>query len=399
MSMKKLIAAMLAASIAMTCAACARTAAPAENPTAAEENPLIVELDDFENYADDFAPLSILNSFGKVNFNKDAQYVKTGKGSARLDIIGSSTPGAAAPILRVPVNMQRKQIDASDFSKVAMIEAAMYNPDTVDRSVTVQLAQDSSYSREQKFTLKAGQWSTIAYSVDRSILALLLDITSLDFIHLSFEVADEPYVLYLDSIRIHKTEEDYVPTELTLKENEVAYFEDYWQYTMAYSQGTVGRKPTITLNTDPEFSKSGNSLKVSFTAPDSTITEDYEGMRLNTALIGAAGIRTMAAGDALVMEIYNPLEKQLRIFYQCFPRSGARLYVDNFVYLEPGWNTLRRTAAEFMAGGFDNNGNRVGAGCRMSDVWEIGWTLRYDWLPLGETVDVYMDDIRIERAQ
>ena len=79
----KLIALALAAAMLFSLPACKKKT---EDPDAALKEDVL--LNDFEAWAPDLQLARFMNGFGKISLNKNAEYVTSGSGSARLDPLG-----------------------------------------------------------------------------------------------------------------------------------------------------------------------------------------------------------------------------------------------------------------------------------------------------------------------
>ena len=90
--MKKLASVILLASVLCLSAAgfagCARDREQQDAPAA--QDPNTVMLYDFEDFETGVEPLILLNYFGKVSLNTDAQYVRGGSGSLKMVVLASS---------------------------------------------------------------------------------------------------------------------------------------------------------------------------------------------------------------------------------------------------------------------------------------------------------------------
>ena len=238
--MKKLISAALFACIllsAVPLSACVNKNDEHEVETPAGGDQVSV-LADFETWNPSFSLCRILGGFGKVSENTDEKYVKTGKGSAKLQPLGYYNQ-PATPFVYFPTYSQKYGRDLTDFSKVKRVSAWLYcenETGRVDMGLISSIASVNSAERIQQktFTLKQG-WNELAYEPDLNVMNIAYDITMIQGVSFAFEnvgsrdLADAP-VYYLDDVVITQAAE---PRELTdvveLNPYEICDFERLYQ--------------------------------------------------------------------------------------------------------------------------------------------------------------------------
>ena len=75
-----------------------------------------VILADFEEWAPDFQLLKLREEFGAIDVNKDTQYVKSGKQSAKLYVMGWEA--GTDPYFFIPTYSELFQFDYTNFNSV-----------------------------------------------------------------------------------------------------------------------------------------------------------------------------------------------------------------------------------------------------------------------------------------
>lgn len=170
---------------------------------------------DFESWNPSFSLCRILGGFGKVSENTDERYVKTGKGSAKLQPLGYySQP--TNPFLYFPTYSQKYGRDLTDFSVVKRVSAWLYCENEsgfVEMGLISSIASVTSAERIQQkaFQLKHG-WNELIYEPDLNVMNIAYDITMIQGVSFAFEnagsrdLADAP-VYYLDDVTITRASE------------------------------------------------------------------------------------------------------------------------------------------------------------------------------------------------
>lgn len=332
---------------------CAKNAG-GEDPTPAADDGTIV-VNDFENFIEDFAPMSVFNYIGKININRDDRYVLSGKASARIDLIGDTELTKSNPGFKVPLVYNKRGENHSDLSDVVMIESNFYNASDVDITVSVALTGTAN----QDTVLTAGEWTSAMFVVDRATLAIRSDLTK-DFkdITYSFKAPDSPKVLYLDKIVEYTTDEPYNKVEMTFDEGEVAFFEKPWQQyamiTAAPSNASEYYKPSVSLNSDSRYAKSGNSLRADFPGNTGDVASDvwaYSYVTFGSRMISESGLQTLGKFDTASFDIYNPGNEQIRLFVTINSIGGGFVAKANGVYVPAGsWKTVSFTGVDLTTG-------------------------------------------------
>ena len=106
---------------------------PEETREESRKEPTEIVLADFEKWAPDFQTLRLRNEFGSIDVNTDTDYVKSGKQSAALTVVGSS--GSENPWFFVNTVSTRFAYDYSDFSCIDSISAWFYNASDTDEQL------------------------------------------------------------------------------------------------------------------------------------------------------------------------------------------------------------------------------------------------------------------------
>ena len=234
----KLIALALAAAMLFSLPACKKKT---EDPDAALKEDVL--LNDFEAWAPDLQLARFMNGFGKISLNKNAEYVTSGSGSARLDPLGWKGSGSL-PLVYFPTQSDAFGFDHSDFSYVDYVSFDIYNANGEEKTMNAGLVSKinsiESVNRvgDRKFTLKPG-WNSCTLQVEPSVLAITADIADIKGVYFMFENAGSSVITedtpkyYLDNVQlIKKDEKSTSDFTVELRENEIADFEMLYQKYM-----------------------------------------------------------------------------------------------------------------------------------------------------------------------
>lgn len=206
------------------------------------------------------------NKFGIADFNKDAQYVSEGEGSARLEVWGSFYAGTTSPSMRIRLN----GYNVMDLSRLKNVQFNMYNATGEDSYVEVALSIGDKTTNFQKVELEKGANEIkIPYNVKG--LSGGYDMTQGKAILLRFpkkQTAEEAKknVFYLDNVGIGMTLKAPAPYSMTFDEGEFCSFDKSYQEFMTNVGGvsTGDSFPVLSVNKDKAYSADGEgkSLKV-----------------------------------------------------------------------------------------------------------------------------------------
>ena len=179
--MKKTTAAAFAAGMVLCSVAFTACKTEGNSATKGQEDTYTV-IADFESWAPSFQLMRIMNGFGKVTENNDGAFVRSGKGSAKLQPLGYYAQ-SSQPYLYFPLYSQKFGRDKTDFSKVKKITASIYcanETGSVEIGLISSVASVSSAERVQNREYKLNRgWNDLVYEVDLNILNIAYDITAM----------------------------------------------------------------------------------------------------------------------------------------------------------------------------------------------------------------------------
>lgn len=201
----------------------------------------------FENGYQDFNTAILINDFGRLSPNYVTKYVKTGKGSALLEPVG--TIGTKAkPLVYFPMASNIYDFNKSNIKLYDSVAFSMYNASDKDitgavgfiASVTSIYKVDTT--KVSEFTLKAGQWNDFTLTIDHAHCNLFFNIEETPGLYFEFEnqnVSDPAFApkIYLDDVKfINAKEPHIIQDDFILDENEICDFEkDFQKYFLSCS--------------------------------------------------------------------------------------------------------------------------------------------------------------------
>lgn len=369
-----------------------------------------IMVNDFEWFDTCFSPMRAANYFGVVTMNKDTKYVKSGAASARLRPMGDwyEAPNAK-PTLRIPFDMKLKGENYGDFSSVVMLTADVFNASDFDVDCRVYLSYTGGYTATKEVSLKTGAWTRVAYSIDRALLDITGDITKITDLNLEFPVVEkggEIPDLYLDDIKLITSKDPFKPIEMNFADNKILAFEENWEMlVLPTTSGNGYFDPTLSLNTNPKYAQSGNSLKVDFVGQDGTAPQwVYAGFYLPRAVLKKSGFDAKVGTDAFAFDVYNASANRQRLMIAMTNDAGRVFFKYIYIYLPVGeWSTVRFTFTELNRGWPDSikEGQQKGDGAtaagggtdKIASVY-----VHWDYSNADEAGDrtLYFDNFRYE---
>ncbi|MBQ8685661.1 MAG: hypothetical protein IJ514_05790 [Clostridia bacterium] len=201
-----------------------------------------VVLCDFERFEPDFQLMRLMNSFGAVNVNKDAQFVKSGETSAKLQPIGNYST-QTDPYAYIKTQSDRFDYDYTDFTWVKSVSMWVYNAQETKQRLEIGLISViNNFNSVGKtacstYELESG-WNKVVVYPDYDKLSFTMDVTSVQGVYFGFKNAgvrdpEEGPVYYLDDVTLNMAEKQIeIDTDYELDEGEVANFEYEYQAGM-----------------------------------------------------------------------------------------------------------------------------------------------------------------------
>ena len=213
---------------------------------------------DFEEWEPNFQTMALYSYFGRITRNANAQFVKGGNYSAKLQPVGGRV-STTFPCFVMPVKSELFDYDYSDFTNYEEVSAYLYNDSEKPITMTFGLAASYNVSTTtltagEKVVLAPKTWTRASYLVDWTFLSIAADPTQIAGVYFQFpdsgvEYPDQAPSIYLDNIVFTKAAEKGTiePLEMdkTDTKTEICDFEKSWQKyayraTVPEGDGEVG---------------------------------------------------------------------------------------------------------------------------------------------------------------
>ncbi len=211
------------------------------------DQPKKVLMNGFELFDRDIQLIRVFNEFGRLDENKDKQFVRSGESSLKITPLGSRVSTANPFFLLPTFSLRFPEVAFGDFSKVDSISFWFYNNEEENVNVGVGfgagvLTESTTDRRDyinktnvEYFSLSHG-WNYIEYTVEPAYLALQgLNIKEVYGVVLEFDyvqshqLADSPEV-YLDDVYLsYLGQEKTNALEIEVEKGTTAEGNAYWQ--------------------------------------------------------------------------------------------------------------------------------------------------------------------------
>lgn len=311
-----------------------------ENTENVESN--VITVADFEQWAPDFQLMRVMPNFGKVTENTDANFVKSGKSSAKVQVLGGQSD-VKLPLMYFPTVSTLFGYDHSDFSKVESVDMWIYNAEDKEMRVTVGLlsaianAMEVDTMRGETFTLAPAEWTKVKYYPAREVLSITGDLTEVPGIYLEFEnqnareLKDAP-VLYLDDVTITKNPAlGEVENVMSFNDGVVLDFESTWQKYAVYAKASsIKCKADVEVVKTADYGVTGlqgdYALRV-VTHKGDLFEASYPGIYIPEKVMQACGIKAIDKDDwaktSLEFDVYNDSNRVMRFFVEPGSRTNG----------------------------------------------------------------------------
>ena len=369
-----------------------------ESVGATPTNP-VVTLNGFESNMD-LNTISANGVLGKIQINKDTNFLTEGKQSAKVTV--TSKPWQTrTPSLFQATEIKYKEENYTDFGKVKHVLFDIYNAENTEKKIGVQLAYTlggdvsrfwvSAGSVAKFYTLQPNAWTTVRFDVPREYIPTAKDadgntINKVIGINLEFERpkdADENF--YIDNFRLYRSQTSFNAIEMTLQTDEICSFDSLWQMETLTSFGDIA--PSLNLVGNITSTGQGTALRMDLPSGEKA---GSCGFYLGSSVISQVDWDSYDDNDELCFDVYVPETGGCGNFSIRMTGNGTWIVDDYYYSLPRGeWITFRYSVAR-INGGLHAQGDRV---FRNMNNFGIYTSLR----PSEEIATIYVDNIRMER--
>lgn len=366
----------------------------------------IIKLNNFDSHAD-LSLMSMRAAFGKVELNKDENYIDEGAGSAKLIITHNPYVGGTGdPYLQQDMLFSITGEDYRDFSNVMALSLKVYNDQEEPSKIGFRLTYQSSNDQIEWFELQPKSWTTIDYRIARETIPVYMDnrlgteSRRVRNVLLVFpRPENEERVLYIDSFYMYRTTAPVSEVDFSMQEGEVASFDKFWQ--MKYCTAT-GRSSELTAKLSwvqmPSDLERKGLLKCQIPGGNGEIGK----ISMSTALLEKADLKQYQGKETqynFCFDVYvatdvdmNTYKFYLNGYSGAMPLFGYPLFktaTGDGVELKSGWNTIKIPFDKIV-------NNRVTLSDPIYTIYSRPqFTLEYE--ARKADITLYLDNFRMEK--
>lgn len=350
------------------------------------KNPVIT-LNDFETQIE-LSTLAMAGQLGKVELNTDEKYVTNGSKSAKVTVIHDPWSYSDDHVLYQGTDLVVRDEDFSNFAKTKRITMDVYNANETVEKIGMRLVYETGSSLSEWFSLTAGEFTTIEYTVARESIPEVTDdgeksnkVKGIEFL---FELPDgKDNLFYLDNLCLYNSFTSVEPLKRSLKTDEIASFDSWWQVA---SLTVTGGNYAPHTNWSKSMSKDVNPLLKLDCVPGGST---WPTIRIDTEHCAMIDWGSYSGNDAMKFDIYLPEGQWMEVSITLYGASVPMF--QKLIVLEAGkWNELSFTVDYIMANPYE------GTSRRFSLI--NGISIGYREFEGTENRQLYIDNIRMERA-
>lgn len=313
--------------------------------------------------------MQIWGYLGKAELNQDAAFVKSGKGSLKVQVESKpmvyEAPCIYQALNQTPINGKAH----NDFTEVTHICVDVYSAETETTRLGVGLVyfwnsndrNNTSQSATTWIDVQPG-WNKIVYTVNRESIiqtdiltedGITVRVPYVQYVSFWFERGEADKVYYFDNLKLYKTGTPTTVIDDVREKDEICTFEQSWQVTSLqhFPWLSTDLCPTLELNTDLRYVKNnrGGSLKMVFPIADA---ERYSGVNITDAYLDKMDFTQYRDDDYLCFNFYTPVENPVDFaVVQLFTNSNENIFFSRDYPIVAGkWMTVRLPIGELRNG-------------------------------------------------
>ncbi len=204
---------------------------------------------DFESFELDLQLIKLRENFGSISLNKDANFVKSGEGSAKVQPLGRYAVQSIQPYFIIPTVSELFNFDYQDFYNYTSVTLDVYNNEQDAVNMYMGLVFDGeTLSSSYTISLVNG-WNAVEYAIDVEELSAVFNLSECKGIYFKFDnacsrdIEDAPE-LYFDNLTCTLTDKPII------KLNGNAYLETNKEYdlnTLVSAKKVTGEELSYSL--------------------------------------------------------------------------------------------------------------------------------------------------------
>ncbi len=349
--------------------------------------------------------MQIWGYLGKAELNQDNSFVKSGKGSLKIEVESNpfvyEAPCVYQALNQTPINGKAH----NDFTEVTHISVDVYSAETQTTRIGVGLVyfwnsndrNNTSQSTTTWIDVQPG-WNKIVYTVNRESI-IQTDIIAEDgttirvpyvqYISFWFERGEADKVYYFDDLKLHKTGTPMTVIDDVREKDEICTFDQGWQVTslQCFPWLSTDLFPTLELNTDLQYTQYNRGGSLKMTLPVEAGGR-YTGVNITDAYLDKMDFTQYSDDDYLCFNFYTPIENPVDFaVVQLFTSSNENIFFSRDYPIVAGkWMTVRLSIGELRNGPTPQTN---------IDNCQIMQVASYTKATVGI---LYVDNIRVETA-
>lgn len=364
-----------------------------EKQETVENSSSIVELNGFDTHTD-LDTLWFQGALGKMELNKtETQYIRSGVGSAKVTV-DSNPYKDWIPRLIQATEQTKKELDFTDFSFVKFVSLDVYNAQTVERKIELQLDFDSSTGPKETFTLAPSAWTTVRYAVDREYIPTVYNVNNeqilkVSGINLFFERGETDETYYLDDMHLYKTSMPAMPISMELAENEFCSFDALWQTKLLektdWSDTSI--LPVLSYTSEVTSTGKGGALQMIAPAGDDSTAGGFAGIVFSDKQIAMFPWAQYDENDCFCFDVYAPKEGGIqRIWFNMYGETTTRFFVAEIEIPLGKWTTVSFPISQ------------LNSSTTVTELDYFGKTKMINITYMSDTTErvIYFDNFRVE---
>lgn len=280
--------------------------------------------------------------FDKAEVNEDEAYITEGTASAKLTV-----DGGLGGIPEFSIYTDTKYNTKSDWTDVQAISVDVFNADETARSMWVSfMTRESGATRaeylEKEYSLKPG-YNLITYVIDREVANRICYLDKVEYVNFRFENGhDDPYILYMDNLQAHLTEEPIGEMEKAYEEGELLFFDDPVDRYFASAttiRAMATEAATLSMCRDPRYIKSGTG------SLQATVVVDPAGLATHSPAVTISGEPVTRVDFSLYSKVQFSVMTDAdlpanNMMVEFFDVNGVFLNAIDDIRAQIGWGTM-----------------------------------------------------------
>lgn len=309
---------------------------------------------DFESYQE-IVTMSANNNLGTLTQITDSAYVKTGKQSLKIDIVGREIYGYSTfeePQLKI--RGSSPYVQKKDYSTYDQFRVSMYN--AMDYEMHVQFWLNNNIYHRMAFWLKPG-WNEVKIDYNAVLFSQNYGVSLINDFAFVFDrgfAHDEQEVVYIDNFRAVRTTEALpVAPMYAMKDNVIANFES--PLDIHYTQSTTfgGGSQHLSYGVSKDIKSEGDSALRVYARGSEIVRTDLQDLwrfgLVQSSIISNIDF-SQYEGKDICVDIYNNGKEAVTIYISYYFETIQTMGTNEQFTLKPGqWLHFKQDFSKVLA--------------------------------------------------